>query len=463
MRARLDALASSLSRSPLGGFLRRLALLCGVAQRRLTRVLPAWVPFIGSRARSSAGSGLPTYVSAGGGGRGAKSSAAAGGDGHGLTGFSMREMRMMLKHFLSDRTSLRIFVFLCINFAFMFVELIYGWYSNSLGLISDAGHMLFDCTALGIGLYASFVSKLKPNHLYTYGYGRYEILSGYVNAVFLLFIGYFIFVESVERLFEPPEITSDSLVLVSALGLCVNLVGLAFFHDHGSHGHSHGPGGHGHSHGGSSAPAAAGANGTHGHSHGGSACSGSHGPSSAASSVADAQHNSNMFAIYLHILADTLGSVGVIISSFFVKYYNWTSADAICSIIISVLIVLSVLPLIRSTLDVLNQRTPVFKEAAIRQTLAAMTAPPEQGGVPGVLGYRHAHFWSFSDNDTIGTLHVCAADGVDEQALLARLTELWKESAAGVGNLTLQIEKEAFLAQTEPISQRTALLTGGRM
>ncbi len=290
-----------------------------------------------------------------------------------------------------------------------------------------------------------------------------------MNAVFLLFIGYFIFVESVERLFRPPEITSDSLVLVSFLGLCVNLVGLVFFHDHAHHGHSHaGPGGgHGHAPA-NGAPASSSAHNDHGHSHGGAACSGDHAaPASAASSAgnsaADAQRNSNMVAIYLHVLADTLGSVGVIISSLMVKYWGWTSADAICSIIISVLIIGSVFPLIQSTLDTLNQRTPLFKEASIRDTLRRMTLPAEEGGVSGVLGYRHAHFWSFSDSETVGTLHVHVSECVDEQLVLACLTELWKENGAGVGNLTIQLEKSAFVNQTDAHNQTTQMLTGGHM
>jgi zinc transporter 5/7 len=324
----------------------------------------------------------------------------------------------------------------------------------------------FDCTALGIGLYASFVSKLKPNQLYTYGYGRYEILSGYVNAVFLLFIGYFILVESIERLFRPPEITSDSLVLVSFLGLCVNIVGLIFFHDHAHHGHSHaGPGGgHGHAPA-SGAPANSSAHEDHGHSHGGSACGGhDHGAAPVANAAADAQRNSNMVAIYLHVLADTLGSVGVIISSLMVKHWGWTSADAVCSIIISVLIIGSVLPLIRSTLDTLNQRTPIFKEQVIRTALRRMTDElPENGGIQGIIGYRHVHFWAFSDSETVGTLHVQVAEGADEQSILARLSELWKESGAAVANLTIQIEKESFIQQTEAHQQKTNMLTGGNM
>lgn len=93
---------------------------------------------------------------------------------------------------------MRIFIFLSINLMFTFVELFWGLYTNSLGLISDAGHMFFDCVALWIGLYASYMSKFKPNATFTYGYGRFEVLSGYLNGVFLVFIGFFILVESIE-------------------------------------------------------------------------------------------------------------------------------------------------------------------------------------------------------------------------------------------------------------------------
>jgi zinc transporter 5/7 len=131
----------------------------------------------------------------------------------------------------------------------MVIEMIYGFISNSLGLISDAFHMLFDCTALGIGLYASIISKWEANSSFSYGYARVEILSGFVNGIFLLFIGFFVLVESVQRLVEPPEVRTERLVLVSVLGFIVNMIGLYAFHDHSGHGHSHGHHGHSHSHG----------------------------------------------------------------------------------------------------------------------------------------------------------------------------------------------------------------------
>ncbi len=80
------------------------------------------------------------------------------------------QLKLMYKHIMDDSKTKRIFIFLCINFSFMFVELIVGFLTNSLGLISDAGHMMFDCTALAIGLYASYIAKFQANDVYTYGF-----------------------------------------------------------------------------------------------------------------------------------------------------------------------------------------------------------------------------------------------------------------------------------------------------
>jgi len=97
----------------------------------------------------------------------------------------------------------KIAIFFVINLSFMFVELVYGYLSNSLGLISDSFHMLFDCMALFIGLCASYIAKMKADKDYTYGFGRVETLSGLFNGIFLVFIAFNVFCESIERIFEP--------------------------------------------------------------------------------------------------------------------------------------------------------------------------------------------------------------------------------------------------------------------
>ena len=139
----------------------------------------------------------------------------------------------------------------------------------------------------------------------------------------MVFIAFNVFCESIERIFEPQRIETDGLLLVSVLGLGVNMIGLFFFHDHHDHGHDHGHG-HGHDHG------------HHHHDHG-----------------HHDHDNENMYGVFLHILADCLGSVGVIISSILVKYYGLYVADPICSFLISLMILASSVPFIQLTASTL--------------------------------------------------------------------------------------------------------------
>uniref|UniRef100_A0A8D1GS86 Zinc transporter n=2 Tax=Laurasiatheria TaxID=314145 RepID=A0A8D1GS86_PIG len=142
---------------------------------------------------------------------------------------------------LSDKTSRNLFFFLCLNLSFAFVELLYGIWSNCLGLISDSFHMFFDSTAILAGLAASVISKWRDNDAFSYGYVRAEVLAGFVNGLFLIFTAFFIFSEGVERALAPPDVHHERLLLVSILGFVVNLVGIFVF-KHGGHGHSHGSG-----------------------------------------------------------------------------------------------------------------------------------------------------------------------------------------------------------------------------
>lgn len=129
-----------------------------------------------------------------------------------------------------------------VNLMFMMVEVIYGYLTNSLGLISDAAHMAFDCTALLIGLIASYISKLSTDQTFGYGLGRIEVLSGFFNAIFLIFVSFKILCESIDRIFEPERIDQNGLLTVSCLGFLVNVIGLLCFHDLHNHecSHNHG-------------------------------------------------------------------------------------------------------------------------------------------------------------------------------------------------------------------------------
>ena len=183
--------------------------------------------------------------------------------------------------------------------------------------------MLFDCTALLVGLYASLMSRWKPTQLFSYGYGRVEVLSGFVNGLFLVVIALFVFEEALDRLLEPPSINTERLLFVSVAGFIVNLIGIVTFSQ--NHVHSHG-----------------------GHT-----------------------HNTNMQGVFLHVLADTMGSIGVIISSLLIQQFRWYIADPVCSLFIATLILVSVLPLLKESAEILLLATP--NHLAVDKTLSKVS------------------------------------------------------------------------------------------
>lgn len=475
-----------------------------------------------------------------------------------------------IRHILSERKSRKIALFLLINMGYMVVEFVAGFMSNSLGLISDACHMLFDCAALAIGLYASYISRLPANSQFNYGRGRFEVLSGYVNAVFLVLVGALIVLESFERLLDPQEISTNSLLTVSIGGLLVNVVGLIFFHEehHHAHGgtgtcthshshshthehhHSHDHCGHDHkahanhneclvvSHDGheksSSAhddlhkdahdhhhcnhnhlshdhtkdhkSSSASCHGHdhhdhvhdhdhhekhhhghghehhhvhdddhrehhhHEHPHGGNTVNSSrsfNGHSTRDHSGGDSHVRSldfevlssglmsnsqqielpsrreekqkphrhidhNMEGIFLHVLADTMGSVGVVISTLLIKYKGWLVADPICSIFISVLIVASVISLLRNSAEVLLQRVPRAHEHDLKEALNNIVK------INGVRGIQNLHVWSFTNTEVVGTLHLHVSTEADKASAKAQVLHTLHD--AGIKDLTVQVE-----------------------
>uniref|UniRef100_A0A2N9IN10 Cation efflux protein transmembrane domain-containing protein n=1 Tax=Fagus sylvatica TaxID=28930 RepID=A0A2N9IN10_FAGSY len=464
-----------------------------------------------------------------------------------------------IRHILSERKSRKIALFLLINTGYMVVEFVAGFMSNSLGLISDACHMLFDCAALAIGLYASYISRLPANNQFNYGRGRFEVLSGYVNAVFLVLVGALIVLESLERILDPQEISTNSLLTVSIGGLLVNVVGLIFFHEehhhaHGgcsqshshshSHSHAHHHDQHSHDHSGHHhecitvshechekscsdhgdhhehhSPNPHGCadsckdhiGGEHNHhldhahqhdndhhahqhdhhdhahqqdhhhhhqahnhihddhhhhhhsfeghnvteSHGQGAGSPTHAHCSDSKSCSSLENHGsqlrklpsggeepqkhhrhhmdhNMEGIFLHVLADTMGSVGVVISTLLIKYKGWLVADPACSIFISVLIVASVIPLLRNSAEVLLQRVPRMHEKELKEALNDVMK------IRGICGMQNLHVWSFTNTDVVGTLNLHISAETDKASTKAQVSQILHD--AGVKDLTLQVE-----------------------
>src|ERR1700733_928432 len=155
----------------------------------------------------------------------------------------------LLHSILMQKETRRIFYFMLLNLSFMMVQSTYGFLTGSLGLISDSIHMFFDCIALLMGICATVMSKWPPSVKFPYGYGKIDTLAGFANGVFLMLISVEIIYEAIERLFGGSDLSrTTELLVVSALGLAVNLVGIFGFEHGHSHGHGHGHN-HGHSHG----------------------------------------------------------------------------------------------------------------------------------------------------------------------------------------------------------------------
>ncbi|KAH9840123.1 cation efflux protein [Rhodofomes roseus] len=478
---------------------------------------------------------------------------------------SSRVMKAYLKSILSNPESRKIFYFLMLNMCYMLVQMLYGVWTNSLGLISDAIHMAFDCMAIGVGLIASVMARWPPNERYTYGYGRIETLSGFANGIFLILISVFIIFEAIQRLLDPPEMNTNQLLLVSSLGLGVNLFGMFAMgghHHHGGHSHSHG---HGHSHGHDSAPSpspsalsvgehahndslpAAHSPDAHSHSHSPShshshshshsppplsitppdrrvpaplinittdspssphphSHSHAHGPASPlrdnellapipkhlrlgevdspitpnyrfghdphfethhthapgsghAPNLHDHSHehhaheghSHNMRGVFLHVMADTLGSVGVIVSTVLIKYYGWTGFDPIASLFIAILIAASVIPLVIDTGKILALDLS-DREASIKQAVSDLPT------IDGLASFTSPRFWPKDDSGIIGSIHIQLAPSAashdpagphstrrttfaNVDRVVERVDKLLRSRISGLEELTIQVEE----------------------
>ncbi|KAJ3481156.1 hypothetical protein NLI96_g7856 [Meripilus lineatus] len=343
--------------------------------------------------------------------------------------------RRYLEAILAKPESRKIFYFLLLNMCYMLVQMLYGLWTNSLGLISDAIHMAFDCMAIGIGLVASVMAQWKPNERFTYGYTRIETLSGFSNGIFLILISVFIVFEAVQRLMTPPEMNTSQLLLVSSIGLAVNLFGIesasypistkpqnlvdhlrisdqhldspvtpSYTFDHDEHlEHHHGP--------------SPGHQDTHMHE----------------------GHSHNMRGVFLHVMADTLGSVGVIVSTILIQFYGWTGFDPIASLFIAILIAASVIPLVIDTGRVLLLDLS-------GHNLQIQHATEEVSHISGLSSFT-SQFWLKDDNAVMGSVQlelsrvqsVSQNDTGNSQLIVEKVQNIFMDHVSQLQQLNIQI------------------------
>ena len=188
---------------------------------------------------------------------------------------------------------------------FMVVEIVGGLLTNSLALLSDAGHMFSDAAALGLSLLAFHFGERPGSRSNTFGYKRFEILAALLNGLTLMLIAVWIVYEAVGRFANPPEIATTGMLVVSVIGLLVNIFVAWYMHRGG-----------------------------------------------------DTEENSNMRGAYLHVLGDLLGSVGAIAAAVLMMAFGWRWADPLASVIVALLIAKSGWGVLKSSSHILMEGAP---------------------------------------------------------------------------------------------------------
>ncbi len=249
-----------------------------------------------------------------------------------------------------------------------------------------------------------------------------------------------ILIEAVERLAEGRETKRlTELLIVSSLGLAVNLVGMACFgHHHHGHDHSHGGRDHDHSHKHDSKGDAC----THDHEHDHASSAPLAAPSNSHGHSGHSGHsheNENMRGIFLHVLADTMGSAAVIVSTLLIQYVGWSGWDPLASCIIAVLIFLSSIPLVSSSAKKLLLTVPDDTEYQLRNTLAGVS------DLRGVASYTVPRFWMADrvsekgGEGVLGVMHIIATRGSDLDDVRGRARAYLLSHGVDV---VLQVERE---------------------
>ena len=258
------------------------------------------------------------------------------------------------------------------------VEFIGGWLTNSLALLSDAGHMLSDVTAMGLSLFAAYVATLPVTSQKTFGYYRAEILAAFLNGLALWLVAGIIFSEAYYRFFSPPEVQGQGMVLIASIGLAINVLTAWILH------------------------------GTH-------------------------HTNLNLHGVFLHVLSDALGSLGTILAGALILWTGWYWADPATSMVIGILILFSSFSLVRESMDILMQATPRHLDLAeVQRTLET---------VAGVGQVHDLHIWTLTSGLFTLTAHVVVNGAHDHHALLNALEQTIQERF-GIDHITIQLEPQ---------------------
>lgn len=264
------------------------------------------------------------------------------------------------KHSHSHAGKHALLIALGLTLLFSIVEAISGWWSNSLALMGDAGHMASDSLALGLAAFAAWIAKRPPSAKHTYGLGRAEIVGAWFSSVLILVIAIALIIEAIARLRQPHAVHGGVVISIASVGIIINFL--------------------------------------------------------AAWILSRGEKTLNVRAAILHVIGDLLGSVAALISGAVIYFSNWSPIDPILSIFISILIIISSFTLLRESLQILMEGVP--------HHIDINTVGKAMSKTNNVSSVHDLHIWTLSSGTIILSAHVEIDDLRHWQSTLQELMQL---------------------------------------
>ncbi|MBA8959412.1 cation diffusion facilitator family transporter [Rhodococcus opacus] len=271
----------------------------------------------------------------------------------------------------------RMVIALVILLAFLVLEVVVGLTVNSLSLLADAGHMLTDVVGMSMGLVALLLArKGSATAARTFGWHRAEVLTAMANAAMLLAVAVWVFYEAISRIGDAPDLPGMALILTASVGLAANLVVMLMLR-------------------------------------------------------ADSKDSLAVRGAYLEVLADAVGSVGVLIAGGVVLAFDWTYADIIVGVLISLWVVPRAMKLAAASLRILTQASP--EDVDVESVQADLEA------LPGVTGVHDLHVWTLTTGMDVATVHLTT--DADSSAVLESARTVLESHL--LSHATVQVESTA--------------------
>ncbi|GLB46583.1 cobalt transporter [Philodulcilactobacillus myokoensis] len=285
----------------------------------------------------------------------------------------------------NELTGQRFFLVTLLNVLITVAEFLGGALSGSLSLVSDAFHNLGDSFSVVLSYWTHRISSKPQTEHNTFGFRRSQILSAFLNSIFLVVVSIILLVGAIKKLFHPEHINGNLMLIVAIIGTIANLISALMLN-------------------------------------------------------AGSKHNLNIRATYLHLLSDTLSSMGIIAGGILIDLYNWVIVDPIVTLLVAFYIIYETIPIIKKTIAILMQGAPTnIDYADVQKDLL---------NINGITNVHHVHVWMIDENTVVFSAHINMKNMMisDAEKFYHPIYELLHKKY-GITHVTVQVEVERGIKQ----------------